>query len=139
MSGALAAQLRSRRAKPDRTYFDLANPGQGGRGRPGRAGPRDGRGQQLVAAGYGKATLPDGRVRCETCYPCRDLARPADCRHPVSRAEATYRTAWAADPQRLIDQARDADRMGVHSYAPIVSVAEHRGRGALVARLRQLG
>lgn len=55
-------------------------------------------GMAALTAGYGEA-LPDGQAPCGTCPACQ-VGRPAQCRRPLSKAEARLRAGQAVDADR---------------------------------------
>ena len=55
-------------------------------------------GMAALAAGYGSA-LPDGLAPCGTCPACQ-YGRPAQCRRPLSKAEARLHAGQALDADR---------------------------------------
>jgi hypothetical protein len=64
-------------------------------------------GMAALAASYGSA-LPDGMAPCGTCPACQ-YGRPAQCRRPMSKAEARLRAGQALDADRRRTEATVAE------------------------------
>lgn len=92
-------------------------------------------GKAALAAGYGPQ--PDVCKLCANTAP--DETRNGRCRHYVSPAELERKRAYARDPQRLVEQAKAAQAMGVSSYSPVVTLEHKITVGARLAErgLRQ--